>query len=218
MSVLSTQHARRAIDVVNRVQLKSKLRERKVANAVVAVGFACFGMNLVGIDADGHPCTPVFTYANSSPGGTDTIRRLRESLERTGQNGTQGLEEARQRTGTPIHSSYAPAQLLEWMARTATSSGEESGERESRPHVSKPRKEVKTWQTLPSLVAARWCCLPSAPVSYSEASWMGLLDFRRLEVKISASGSTHLPDSTRFVLPHVYPELGPFFVKSLQPQ
>ncbi|CAN0512896.1 unnamed protein product, partial [Scytosiphon promiscuus] len=39
------------------------LRARQVAHAVAAVGFACFGMNLVGVDADGEPCTPVFTYA-----------------------------------------------------------------------------------------------------------------------------------------------------------
>lgn len=164
----------------------SKLRARKISNAVVAVGFACFGMNLVGVDADGHPCTPVFTYANSSRGNSDITNRLRESLERAGHAGTHGLEEARQRTGTPIHVSYAPVQLLQWLTRTSDES--------------KSRAKVKTWMTLPSLIAARWCCLSSAPVSYSEASWMGLLDFRRLEVKREDARSD-VPGSTRLKFP-----------------
>lgn len=131
---------------------------------MVAVGFACFGMNLVGVDADGQPCTPVYTYANSSPGSADAIKRLAESLDRTGRGGEGGLDEARQRTGAPTHVSYAPVQLLRWLETTT-------------------QRRVKVWQTLPSLIAARWCRLASAPVSYSEASWMGLLDFRRLQVR-----------------------------------
>lgn len=139
---------------------------------MVAVGFACFGMNLVGVDADGQPCTPVYTYANSCPESAEVMNRLRESLELTGRGGTGGVEEARQRTGAPTHVSYAPVQLLRWLATTAGG---------GRTNVA---RRVKTWQTLPSLIAARWCRLTSAPVSYSEASWMGLLDFRRLEVRV----------------------------------
>lgn len=154
-------------------------------------------MNLVGVDADGHPCTPVFTYANSSPGSADITKRLRESLQRSGHAGTHGLEETRQRTGTPIHVSYAPVQLLQWLARTSNEDGEE---KESRPDESKPRAKVETWLTLPSLIAARWCCLSSAPVSYSEASWMGLLDFRGLVVK-REDARNDIPGSTRLEFP-----------------
>lgn len=143
---------------------------------MVAVGFACFGMNLVGVDADGRPCTPVYTYASSCPESAKVVKRLRESLERTGSEGTAGVEEARQRTGAPTHGSYAPVQLLRWLAGTAGEGGTDAVRR------------VKTWQTLPSLIAARWCRLTSAPVSYSEASWMGLLDFRRLEVRGMVGG------------------------------
>lgn len=168
---------------------------------MAAVGFACFGMNLVGIGDDGKPCTPVFTYAanpapsvssgpsppNPSPaaaggpgrsrGATgpsgcpaedDVMKRLREALEKTGAGGEGGVEEARRRTGAPTHVSYAPAQLLRWLRATAKTP---------------QRRRVKVWQTLPSLVAARWCCLASAPVSYSEASWMGLLNLRKLDVR-----------------------------------
>ncbi|CAM9098022.1 unnamed protein product [Ectocarpus fasciculatus] len=191
-----------------------ELRAREVAHAVIAVGFACFGMNLVGIDASGKPCTPVFTYAGSagssrgpspsspaagasskdSPAGgcsgeKDVMKRLRKSLERMGRGEKGGLEEARQRTGAPTHVSYAPAQLLRWLEETTTAATVATSIRErvergdsNQPRWRPPqRPHVKVWQTLPSLVAARWCCLRSSPVSYSEASWMGMLDLRKLE-------------------------------------
>lgn len=138
-------------------------------------------MNLVGIDASGQARTPVYTYANSRPGSADVMRGLRESLERTGSGGAGGLEETRRRTGTPAHVSYAPAQLLQWLTAAATTPERGAGGGEQ-PQDAGTRR-VKVWQTLPSLIAARWCCLASAPVSYSEASWMGLLDLRRLDVR-----------------------------------
>lgn len=199
--VRSTGNIRYLLSLRGGFRFKRKLRAIKISNTVVTVGFACFGMNLVGVDVDGHPCTPVFTYANSSPGSVDITNRLRESLERAGDAGTHGLEETRQRTGTPIHGSYAPVQLLQWLIKRSNEEGEE---KESRSDESKPRAKVKTWMTLPSLIAARWCCLSSAPVSYSEASWMGLLDFRRLEVK-REDARNDVPGSTRLEFP-IYAE------------
>ncbi|CAM9562905.1 unnamed protein product [Ectocarpus sp. 4 AP-2014] len=193
-----------------------ELRAREVAHAVIAVGFACFGMNLVGVDASGKPCTPVFTYAGSSgascgpspsppppagggsskdsppgdcSGEEDVVKRLRKSLERMGRGGKGGLEEARRRTGAPTHVSYAPAQLLRWLQETTTAGTVatptrervKKGDSNQRRWRSPQRSQVKLWQTLPSLIAARWCCLWSAPVSYSEASWTGMLDLRKLE-------------------------------------
>lgn len=189
-----------------------ELRARRVSNAVVTVGFACFGMNLVGVDIEGRPCTPVFTYANSSPKLADVVKRLRHALDTTGNNREGVQEEFRQRTGAPVHVSYAAAALLQWLAVTATTSAPSpehkveqkraEGERESdwrndgyfdadsgcakaanhSLSSTGDARNVKVWQTLPSLIAARWCGMTSAPVSYSEASWMGLLDFRKLEV------------------------------------
>lgn len=203
---------------ISTLPARSELRAREVAHAVIAVGFACFGMNLVGVDASGKPCTPVFTYAGSSgsscgpspspppPAGDgsskdspaggcsvekDVMKRLRTSLERMGRGEKGGLEEARRRTGAPTHVSYAPAQLLRWLQETttaatvATPTRERANKGDSNQRRWQPpqRSHVKVWQTLPSLVAARWCCLRSSPVSYSEASWTGMLDLRKLEVK-----------------------------------
>ena len=101
--------------------------------------------------------------------------------KRGGVGGEGGLEEARRRTGAPTHVSYAPAQLLRWLRAAASTV---PGQR---------RRRVKVWQTLPSLVAARWCRLASAPVSYSEASWMGLLDLRKLDVSKGDGRGTGTP-------------------------
>ena len=85
-----------------------------------------------------------------------------------------------------MHVSYAPVQLLQWLEGDASSNGRGlGGNRMPKADAQQRQRQrcIEVWQTLPSLVAARWCCLPSAPVSYSEASWMGLLDLRRLEVR-----------------------------------
>lgn len=63
----------------------SALRGLDLSHAVCAVGFACFGMNLVGVGADGNPCTPVYTYANSESNSNTAesiTNRLKKSLER----------------------------------------------------------------------------------------------------------------------------------------
>lgn len=93
------------------------------------------------------------------------------------------MEEARQRTGAPVHVSYAPVQLLRWLVL-----GGDGGDVAIDEGIGGGvNMKVKVWQSLPSLIAARWCCLQSAPISYSEASWTGLLDFRKLEVRREAS-------------------------------
>ncbi|CAN0153614.1 unnamed protein product [Discosporangium mesarthrocarpum] len=121
-------------------------------------------MNMVGVDKDCRVCTPVYTYANSCPGTADAARGLRLALSETCSQ-ERGLEAVHQRTGAPVHGSYAPAQFLRLMAEE--------------PEVA---HRVKLWQSLPSLIMAKWCCLKKgAPVSFSEASWTGLLDFRKLE-------------------------------------
>jgi gluconokinase len=64
-------------------------------------------------------------------------------------------------TGAPIHASYALAQLRHLY--------------QDHPDVA---RRVARWQTLPSCCVARWLRVSHMPVSYSEASWTGLLDYR----------------------------------------
>jgi gluconokinase len=64
-------------------------------------------------------------------------------------------------TGAPIHASYALAQLRHLY--------------QDHPDVS---RRVARWQTLASCCLSRWMGVPHLPISYSEASWTGLLDYR----------------------------------------
>jgi gluconokinase len=119
---------------------------------IVGVGWASFAMSWLGVDSRGKPVTPVYTYADPLSG--DYARSLRKDLDAANK-----LMSTYQRTGTPIHTAYAPAQLLRLAA-------EDSGR----------LARVVTWQTLSAHLLAGWTGTPFAPVSSSEAGWTGLLN------------------------------------------
>lgn len=120
------------------------------------VAWTSFAMSWLGVDGTGSPVTPVYTYSDAS--SAPYANALREELSLQGK-----LEDTWQRTGTPIHTAYAPSQLL----RLASE---------------EPRRlsQVATWQTLASHLLSRWRGLSHSPISNSEAGWSGLLNRRRL--------------------------------------
>ncbi|MCB0116777.1 MAG: hypothetical protein KDD84_21915, partial [Caldilineaceae bacterium] len=119
---------------------------------IVGVGWASFAMSWLGVDGSGKPVTPVYTYADPLSG--DYARRLRDDLDGAGK-----LLDTYQRTGTPIHTAYAPAQLLRLAAEDAARLA-----------------RVVTWQTLSAHLLAQWTGARFAPISSSEAGWTGLLN------------------------------------------
>lgn len=86
------------------------------------------------------------------------------------------------RTGAPLHSAYAIAQLREFY-------------RSDPDNASK----VCTWKSICSLLLDRWTAREDTPISYSEASWCGLLNYATCEYDDLAMES--LPDSCRIALP-----------------
>ncbi|ETV88969.1 hypothetical protein, variant 7 [Aphanomyces astaci] len=116
---------------------------------IVGVGFSCFAMSLVGVNSDGKPVTPVLTYAGRC---ASQAKALSQTLAH------QGLQhETYNRTGVPIHPAYAAPQLLKLQ----------------------PNDRVVTWQSLVGVLLRQWLGGESPiPMSYSEASWTGLADFR----------------------------------------
>ncbi len=205
------------------------VRGKGMGQYVAVVGFAAFVMNLVGVDQEGRPITPVLTYADRHPSTGLYVERLRNLIatktqqqeqqeqgpqQQQGQsqksstagmtsryyqyfseasskakkgaarssrtstidsgdntssgsgssNGTGNDSGIYNTTGAPIHTAYAAAQLY----RLAEEEPDLMG-------------RVFKWQSLVSLCLARWTGATHLPVSYSEASWTGLLDFRRLE-------------------------------------
>ncbi len=134
----------------------ASVRRLRPGARFAAVAWTSFAMSWLGVDRAGRPVTPVYTYSDASSAPfADT---LREELKQ--QN---GLEDSWQRTGTPIHTAYAPAQLL----RLAS----EEPQRLS---------QVASWQTLASHLLSRWRGRSHSPISNSEAGWTGLLNRQSL--------------------------------------
>ncbi|MFW5748927.1 MAG: gluconokinase [Chloroflexota bacterium] len=117
------------------------------AGSTVAVGMATFVSNLTGLDADGAPATPLYTYADtaSSP-DADSLRRQAD------QTATHA------RTGCRIHPAYHPAKLHRL--------------RQTQPDLF---ARVSRWTDFATYCYATWFGR-DVPCSYSVASWSGLLD------------------------------------------
>ncbi|KAG3009804.1 hypothetical protein JG687_00001472 [Phytophthora cactorum] len=137
------------------------LRATDLTQGLVGVGFSTFAMNVLGVDTKGDVVTTVYTYAGRRKATAEWAKELQERLEARGE-----LDEAHNRTGTVIHPAYAPATFL-------------------RLHKEEPElvERVAKWQSISGYLIGKWTtaaqqdgCLP---MSFSEASWMGLLDFRR---------------------------------------
>ncbi|MCA9914597.1 MAG: gluconokinase [Anaerolineae bacterium] len=116
------------------------------AATIRAVGMATFVGNLVGVDVTGKAITPLYTYADSR--SANDVMALRQLVD---------LAEVHQRTGAILHSAYHPARL-HWLART-------------QPEMF---AAVTRWRDFGSYVYGQWFGR-EIPVSYSVASWSGLL-------------------------------------------
>ena len=101
----------------------------------IAVAWTSFAMSWLGADRSGQPITPVYSYADTRSGSHADL--LRENLRRKGHSPALS-----QRTGTPIHTAYAPAQLLRLAAEE--------------PERLAPPLQVSSWRTLASHLLARW--------------------------------------------------------------
>lgn len=80
--------------------------------------------------------------------------------------GTEREQGLYQRTGAPLHSSYALPQLRELY---------------SKPDYEDIVSRIVVWQSLSSTCLTRWKGTPFSHISFSEASWTGLFNFRTLE-------------------------------------
>ncbi|MBI5876174.1 MAG: gluconokinase [Chloroflexi bacterium] len=114
--------------------------------AVVAVAMDTLVGNLLALDADGAPLTPVFTYADTRAAAS--VAALHRALDSAAMY---------HQTGVPLHSAYWPAQMRRL--------------RDSRPDVA---ASATRWLTLGDYLAAQWTGRHAC--SYSVASWTGMLD------------------------------------------
>lgn len=121
-----------------------------LAEKIGAVAIDTLVSNLMAINSAGRPVTPLITYADTR--GTADAEVLRGRLD-------EG--EVQDRTGCLLRTSYWPA-LLAWFRR-------------ARPQL---WREAARWITLGEYIELR--LFGHCRVSYSAASWSGLLDRRRL--------------------------------------
>ena len=119
------------------------------AASIRAVGMASFAGNWLGVDAEGEACTPVYTYADS---------RARQQIpvlqERLGGN----AEAYHQAVGCILHPAYLPAQYA-WLRATDPASA----------------ARIHRVSDIGGYLYRQWFGR-EAPMSYSMASWSGLLD------------------------------------------
>jgi gluconokinase len=121
-----------------------------LADRIGAVAVDTLATTILAIDAAGHPLTPVITYADT-----------RNAAEAVDLQHTLDEPAVHDRTGCLLRTSYWPARLA-WFRRTA-------------PDV---WRAAARWITLGEYLELR--LFGQCRVSYSVASWSGLLDRRQL--------------------------------------
>jgi gluconokinase len=138
--------------VVDSIDLLLK-NNPKLANQIAGVGCDSFAGNILGVDKDYKPITPIYTYADTRC--TTDVAAIRQDL------GISGVQAIHKRTATMLSTSYAPARLR-WFARAESTK----------------YKDVSHWITFGEYLF--WNLFQKKGTSLSIASWNGLLNFQTL--------------------------------------
>ncbi|MBC7265244.1 MAG: gluconokinase [Chloroflexi bacterium] len=149
-----------------------------MSGEIRAVAISTLVSNVLGVDVHHRPLTPMIAYADTR--SAPDVFVLRATLDE---------RLIHQRTGCYLHTSYLPARFL-WLART-------------QPEV---LRQAARWVSIGEYLFLR--LFGQAAVSYSVASWTGLLDIRRLvwdEALLEALpiGLTHLSPLTDVNVPQI---------------
>ena len=103
-------------------------QSEKESKPIVGVGLASMASTILGIDSNGEPATPVFTYADSRPAAD--VEHLRRNID---------LAATYQRVGVLQHWSYVPARVL-WL-------------RQTQPDI---YAQIDQWVDFPTNLYSRW--------------------------------------------------------------
>ncbi len=129
-----------------------EILNHQAASSIRAVGLASFAGNWLGLDAEGEACTPVLTYADTL--GRSEIPALLTKLG--------GRADAyHQATGCRLHPAYLPAQYAQLQR--------------AQPAL---EARISRVSDIGGYLYRQWFGR-EAPVSYSLASWSGLLETAR---------------------------------------
>ena len=197
-------------EVLSKLRAKFECDERKFV--VQAVGFSTFVMNLIAVNEQGklipldknddmerkflskndaatkptdskryrNTNTVSISYACNAAEVHAECQRIREEL---GPNELDALYEV---TGAPLHSAYALPQL-----RVLYKEGRSSLGKQKKHH----------WQSIAGYCLSQWTGRKCLPITYSEASWTGLLNIR--DCVFEESAIRCLPPNCRAALPEL---------------
>lgn len=121
-----------------------------LAKVIAGVASCTFVGNIMGVDRSGKPLTPIFTYADTR--AEQEVARLRAEFDE---------KEIHDRTGCHFHASYLPARFR-WLGQ-------------SQPDLI---RRTECWLSLGEYLDLK--LFDQTAVSYSVASWSGLLDRHQL--------------------------------------
>ncbi len=150
----------------------------KFKGQIAAVGADSMASTILGVDEEGRPVTPVYTYADSRSAAD--VEALRRELD---------VRDVYDRTGCPQHTSYVPGRIR-WLQRTSPDTA----------------ATVCRWVDLPTYIYSSWSGRHDVPVSYSVASWSGMLNRRKLEWDRDLLGHLRIAED---VLPPLAPHSDP---------
>ena len=137
------------VDAIDQVLVRARLPE----GAIAALTMAGFVGNVLGLDADGQPITPVYTYADTR--NAAAVGDLRRRF------GREFMDAAHDRTGCMLHTSYLPPRFA-WLAA-------------AEPDLF---AQVARWVSVAEWIQQQ--LTGALAVSVSVAAWTGLLDRRTL--------------------------------------
>ncbi|MEM6285393.1 MAG: FGGY family carbohydrate kinase, partial [Chloroflexota bacterium] len=149
--------------------------EHQRAQHITAVGMDTFVGNLMGVDADNNPVTPLFTYADTRSAGA--VRQLADRTD---------VDVMHQRTGCPNHTAYHPGRLL-WLQQT-------------QPQVV---AGVAQWLDFGTYLYRAWFG-QAVPASFSVSSWSGLLNRHELTWDAALLDMLKMPEEQFPALADVY--------------
>ena len=119
---------------------------------IVAFSTDTMASTIVGLDKNYAPLTDVFTYADTRP--YKQLAKLKEGV-----NQKLFYDD----TGCPMHTSYIPSRII-WF-------------KEEYPDLD---KKIHIWTDFSNYLLRKWMQKKDIDISYSVASWTGLLDRKKL--------------------------------------
>ena len=119
---------------------------------IIAFSTDTMASTIIGLDENNSPVTDVFTYADTRP--YKQLAKLKEGV-----NQKVFYDD----TGCPMHTSYIPSRII-WF-------------KEKYPDLD---KKIYIWTDFSNYLLRRWMKNKDIDISYSVASWTGLLNRKKL--------------------------------------